>query len=375
MEEVRATGTHHLRSLLLAAIAAGGAALFFALAYSGANLLLPPSPQGGLWSLCSWDCGWYKSVVENGYHTIPDANNGRMVANYGFFPGFPLSVGLLMRATGFSFVAAGVALNAFYSLLFCWIALRHYRELELSDEWQTMVFLAAFLLSPWSLYNHVPYSEMLFNLSALGTFVYWRRGNYAAAAAFGVVLTGTRLSGIILPLVLLAELLIRERGQVIGILLRPDGRFRALAIMPLGLAAFLVFLFLHIGDPLAYFHIQQTGWGQGLRNPLAILVNGVGVGPRNLYAVIAYFVASAVILAGLVIRRIPFPLASFAWLVPSVSLASMLAGQARYALALFPLYLIVPALPRTLQLLLIPALALGQAALVYYWIQLSPMLV
>jgi hypothetical protein len=237
------------------------------------------------------------------------------------------------------------------------------------------VFLAAFLLSPWSLYNHVPYTEMLFNLTVLGAFIFWRRGNYVAAAVFGVVLTATRPTGILLPLVLSIELCYRERHRFIDLLGRPDGRLRALAVMPLGLAAHIVFLYFHIGDPLAYSHVQEIGWGVSLGNPLAVLVAASVAGLKSQYGAAAFLLASAALLTGVLLRRIPYSLAAVAWLAACVPLAAMITSQPRYALALFPIYLVVPAAPRVVRFALIAMLALGQAVIVYFWLQKSTALI
>jgi hypothetical protein len=361
------------RTFLLAGIVGSISALLFGLAYLSANALLPPPPEGWRWSLCVGDCGWYKTIADHGYDAMPDPQ--LKVANYGFFPAFPLAVSLLMHVSGLTFVTAGIVLNGILSLAFCWLGLNYRHELQLRNEAEAVTFLFAFLLSPWSLYNHIPYTEMMFNVSVLGTFVFWRSRNYVAAAVFGIVLTATRASGIILPLVLLVELLYRERRRVIDIILRPDARFRTVAVMPFGLIAFVVFLYLHVGDPLAYVHIQEIGWAQGFRNPAAVLWAGVFVGVNSLYGVVAFVAASVLLFVGILLRRIPVSLASFAWLVPCLSAASMMSGQARYALALFPIYLLVPAVPRATQLLIISILAFCQIILVYYWLQISGMLI
>jgi hypothetical protein len=359
------------RQLLLAAIIAGLSTVCFAAFYLVASALLPSAPEG-LDSLCIWDCGWYHSVAVSGYDRLPLPQT--MSANLGFFPAFPIGVWLLMKLTGLPFVASGLILNALLSWLFCWIALKYKSELNLKDEVETTVFLAAFLLSPWSLYNHVPYTEMLFNVTVLGAFVFWRSGNYTAAAAFGAVLTATRPTGIFLPLVLSIELCYRERHRFIDLVGRPDGRLRALAVMPLGLAAHMVFLYFHVGDPLAYSHVQEVGWGWSLENPLAVLVAASVVGLKGQYGAAAFLLASAALLTGVLLRRIPHSLAAFAWLAPCVPLTAFVLSQPRYALALFPIYLVVPAAPRVVRFVLIAMLALGQAVIVYFWLLKSTVL-
>jgi hypothetical protein len=361
------------RPLLLAAMLAGASTLCFAVFYLAANALLPSPPEGWRWPLCVWDCGWYSSIAEHGYDRVADPRE--LVANYGFFPLFPLGARALMKATGLSFVPAGLVLNALLSWLFCWLALKYPGELNLRGDAETSCFLAAFLFSPWSLYNHVPYTEMMFNVAALGTFVFWRRGELVAAAMFGVALTATRLTGVLLPMVLLIELGWRERHRLVELVLRPDARLRALAIMPLGLAAFFTFLYFRVGDPLAYFHIQEFGWGAKAGNPISVLLAAIVVSPDSQYGAAAFLLASAALLAGVLLRRIPNSLAAFGWLTPLTGLTAFIVSQPRHALALFPLYLVVPMAPRVIRFAVIAVLALGQAIFVYYWLQKSTALV
>jgi hypothetical protein len=290
---------------------------------------------------------------------------------FGFFPGFPVAASVFMDLTGLPFSIGGLVLNAGFSLLFSWLALRYRNELGLKNERDAFTFLAAFLLSPWSLYNRVPYSEMLFNLGSLATFIAWRRENYPIAAISGSIVTATRFSGVLLPMALLLELLIRDRDGAFKLLARPDGRLRALAIMPFGLVAFMLLLYFQTGDPLAYVHAEQAGWNQGFRNPFATLWGGLWAGPSTRYSVIAFTVASIALFWAAHVHRIPPALALFAWLAPAVAVTSTLVAQPRFSLALFPIYLMAPAAPRGVKIALIASLATGQAGFLFFWLQAS----
>lgn len=342
---------------------AAGSTLFFLLAWA----VLTAALQRAHPSICVWDCVRYGDIAADGYPRGPDLDQ---YANFGFFPGFPLSVALAMRATGLDFALAGVLLNAIYSLAFAWVASAAWRELQLGDEAAAVPFVAAFLLSPFGLYNHVPYSEMLFNLSALITFVAWKRENYLAAAVAGVVLTATRLTGVFLPVVLMTGLIVAEHERIGAILLRPDARFRALAVMPLGAVAFILFLAVHVGDPLAYLRVQYLAWGQALRNPLDLLLSVLsgGAGWSTPAGLAAFAAAAALLAVGAYRKLVPRELASFAILAPALSLMSTTLGQQRYALALFPVYLLVARLPQGLQIIVLAVFAVGQAVFLSYWL-------
>lgn len=348
--------------------AAGSALALFYVAVVATLALLPEPAALGLQALCQWDCQWYGSIALEGYVIEPKVSS--LQANYGFFPGYPAAVWLVMQVTQLRFTEAGLLLNAAYLVAFSWLVLTSQRELFLRTERDALVFLAAFALAPWAIYSRVPYTEMQFNLALLATFVAWRREQYAAAAVFGIILTATRVTGVFLPLVLVAELLIREQWRITNLLLAPDGRFRALAIMPLGGIAFLVYLGFHVGDPLANVHVQAVGWEHDANNPLAVLLGGILSGSlRPQLGVAAFFASTTALVAGLMLRRIPMPLGMMALIIGGTALSSGLAGLWRYALGVFPMYLIVPALPRRLQYPLLVLMAIGQCVLIYFWPQ------
>src|SRR4051812_29231135 len=64
--------------------------------------------QGSDWGkayhqLCQWDCGWYSSIVKNGYRsTIPPVKQDPEQANVAYFPGYPILARTLHLGAGFS---------------------------------------------------------------------------------------------------------------------------------------------------------------------------------------------------------------------------------------------------------------------------------
>jgi hypothetical protein len=158
-------------------------------------------------------------------------------------------------------------------------------------------------------------------------------------------------------------------AAILDLLRTLDPRLRALAIMPLGLVAFLAYLFVLLGDPLAYFHVQTIGWVHGLRNPVENIWASLHDGLANRYNTVAFLIGSILLLVGVRLARIPAMLAVFAWLVAFMTMSSEPSGSARYILALFPLYLLVPALPRSKRLVLITGLAAGLAIFIYFWMK------
>lgn len=362
-----------MRLALLPRVALIGAAaiLVFAIGLTLTFALRPDLLSDGYEVLCRWDCNWYRLIALNGYVAVPRLDS--LQSNVAFFPAFPLVVRGVMLMTGLDFTAAALLLNTVYLMLFCLLVLSSREQLLLRSDYDAAVFLLAFVLAPWSIYNRVPYTEMQFNLAMLATFVAWRREHYVAAALCGIALSATRVTGVFLPMALLVELLVRERWRILELLKKPNARFRALALMPLGGVAFYVYLGLHVGDPLANIRVQSIGWGHAIRNPVETLVGIVrGMTSEGLSSAFAFSVVAVGLTIGALRKNVPAPLAIMGLAIVSSSILSGPHGMARYALAVFPVYLLVPALPRTWQWLLIGGLALLQLVFTYFWAIRSP---
>jgi hypothetical protein len=337
----------------------------FAGTFAVVSALLPQLAPTGLGNLCQWDCGWYQEIAEEGYRVEPAA--GSLMASYAFYPAFPLLARLVMLVTGLGFVHAALLMNLVMSGAFAWLALAGREELMLRDDRDAAIFVLAFMVSPWSLYNHVPYTEMTFNLAMLATFLAWRRGHFVAAALCGVVLTATRVTGVLLPIALLIELLLQERWRILNLLKAPDGRFRALAIMPLGALGFYLYLGVHVGDPLAAFH-AQLGWAQAVRNPLELFIGGLRAGePQPIAAGLALVVVTVSLAIGLRLGRIPLALGAMGLLTAVAVGFTGFMPSPRYTLAIFPVFLLVPILPRKVQWLLIAVFVAWLCVYLHLW--------
>ena len=355
----------------LASMISLGSVLLFLGVYALVASQLALTPDGHWPSFCKWDCAWYGSIAETGYNAAPRPDRS---ANYGFFPALPIAAAVIMKLSGLAFASAGVIANGLAIFIFSFLVLLNHKSLNLVNTREVLVFLVSFLVSPWSLYDHIPYSEMIFNMAAMGTFVCWRREQYLLAAIFGIVLTATRVTGTFLPIFLCLETLYAERYRLVDFVLSLDRRIFSIAAMPLGLLSFLTYLYFHTGDFFAYFHIQESAWNHAFRNPFGILEAAMAGNGRAIYGLLAYFTVMPALAAGMIWRRIPVVLGAFAMACMTLPVLSMIDGQARYALAIFPVYLLAPSLPRILQYALAAALLAGQFVIIYFWLLESPLL-
>ena len=106
----------------------------------------------------------------------------------------------------------------------------------------------------------------------------------------------------------------------------------------------------------------------GSRNPADMIAAAFQGNGRAIDGSLAFVLASTGLLAGLLLGRIPPVLTGFALCAMILPILSKIEAQARYALALFPLYLLVPALSNRWRLAVFAAFVVGQFVIVYYWL-------
>ena len=230
-------------------------------------------PFGGVWPaqnlldlvfspLAAWDAKHYLAIAYDGYVE----NNAGLTPQeyrYAFFPLYPGLVGLL---SGFG-ASAGATLLAAYAVslgsFFAALALLHRLvTIEIGECFSgpTLLLLSFF---PTAFFFGIPYSESLFLLLAVATFLAARTGHWAAVGVILALASATRVPGLLLvvPAALLylygpradreAE---RGEGPLPRYRIRPD--FAWLLLAPLGLLAFSLYLHLAVGDWLAWNDAQ-----------------------------------------------------------------------------------------------------------------------
>jgi Mannosyltransferase (PIG-V) len=223
-----------------------------------------------------FDSAWLLEIAEHGY---------AIDARTAFFPLYPMLVAALALVTG-STLVAGIAVSVVCSLaalylLHRFVALDHGTEVARTTVWIVACFPIALCLS-------AVYTEGLFLLLSVGSLYAARLGNWPAACACAALAAGTRSAGILLVVPLLVVMLYGPRADRAATLPAPTAasvfaswrpRYRPgrealwLGLVPLGLFAYVVFLGLTTGDPLAPFTAQGE-WAR-MFAPLAGIALGV----------------------------------------------------------------------------------------------------
>lgn len=289
-----------------------------------------------------WDTGFYISIAEEGYK-----HEGVRFPSTAFWPLLPL----LMRAVGAltGDVAVAGVLVANLALLGAMMLLYRLADEEWGDEvatrsvWYMLIYPAAF-------FGSAIYTESLFLLCAVGSLYMARRGYWESAGLLGAAGALTRLVGIIMAPVLLAEWWRQRRSGE----RRPHpAAALAAGLVPLGTAAYMLYLHLQFGDPLAFI-TASAAWERQPQSPLelvgSLLAPPEGGWPAallagrfwldgwlDLCAVVLFLGLGAVLLRE---RRWPEGLlVTLGVLMPLSS--GLLMSQRRYMWALFPAFILL----------------------------------
>jgi Mannosyltransferase (PIG-V) len=225
--------------------------------------------QGRLVYDCKWDCGWYGSIADHGYQYVPEAHSGGDAANWAFFPLFPMSAAVvehLLRLDPLSATVLASRLELFGAIFAFLLWLRPY-----FDNNNERYFAGALVaLNPYVIYAHAGYSEPLYFMLACLGFWALDRHKWILAGLFGAGLSANRLVGLLFSLVYLIVAL-RDVGWRGIIKDRSLRILTGLLLCPLGLVLFSLYLYHHVGDALAFAHIQ-VAWGRATTNPVIVLL-------------------------------------------------------------------------------------------------------
>ena len=330
------------------------------------NLLVSP--------LARWDSWWYLTIAQHGY-------GHHLLMPTAFFPLYPLLIrglGLITRSdliagAIISMVSFAVALVLLYRLALL--------ELGRASTARLSVMLVAFY--PVAFYFSAVYSESLFLALSVGALFEARMGKWAAAGMLGALAAAERNSGIVLVVPLVLLFLYGPRAD------RPPDpaaapaagwrwllpRYRIepqvawIALVPVGLLAYLGFLALWVGDGLAPFHAEAL-WFHHFDGPLGGVLDGAvaawdglrqlihgsrvpvyftdaggdpfTVAGQNLM-LFAFLVAGALACVG-TLRRLPIAYGAYAVVALALPLSSPITpqpldGLPRYEIVLFPLFM------------------------------------
>lgn len=195
------------------------------------------------------DASWYASIVRNGYEQR--AFDTRRQSNWAFFPLHPL-IWKAATSTGLGLASAGVLLAHLWLLIALFQTHRWVQLLYDNDTADRVVLCVA--LFPTAYFFSLPWTESLFLALSASSLLALTRARFNRATAFNLLASATRPTGILLSALMWWE---GRAGRRL-----PPARIWCLAFIGvMGLAAFMVLLYIRTGNPLAFSDIQAA-WGR-----------------------------------------------------------------------------------------------------------------
>lgn len=247
-----------------------------ALRYLGYASVVPDASPGMFAEhMCQWDCQWYVKLAEQGYDPFPVPSMIN-AGNWAFFPLYPLLVAGLRAVTGLATIQAATILSVVFSLATARLAWP-----LLNKNLRAYTLFSAYVLAgPFSIWFTTFYTEVLFLFLTIAVFVALRSRNFVLAGLLAALLSATRIVGCFIVFAIVIEIwrAHREAGGtwrdfVPATLRRPD-LILAVLVAPLGLFAYILYLHLHIGDGIAFSHVQRA-WARPTGLPPVFVLNAL----------------------------------------------------------------------------------------------------
>jgi hypothetical protein len=266
-------------------------------------------------AMCKWDCKWYITIITDGYDDVVRTTGPKVwrgLANWAFFPLYPYIVKFVVAITSLSPVMAGILLNQ----LFIFLALLvFYKYLRLFVDDNISVYFASL------------YTEALFLLLSLSGFYFMRINRPVLSAICGGLLSATRPVGIMFSLSYFLHYLSRRKLSL-KILI-------CCVLTTLGLLLYMLYLQVHVGDYLAFQHIQKK-WGRHGFDTKHIF-HQLWIMLRDVHNSILFIFSVAISIYLFAKKYYEEALFNLLCILPGVATGSMM-SEARFCGTLFTLY-------------------------------------
>jgi hypothetical protein len=302
-----------------------------------------------------WDVGIFVDLAHSGYaHRPPNKDNLSA-----FFPLWPFFMhilgGIFSNSSIFLFFTGFILANVcfyFGLVLLYYLVQTQFGPMVARD---TLFFLA---MGPYALFFFIGYSESLFLLVCLAMFFFLYRGHsldWWLAGLCGFLAAITRPTGIVLTAPFLVTLVQRFWPYRTSLHVHWRLLLNAtlpLLLIPLGLLLYMIYLYIVMGDPLAFSHWEAATWGRhltlpwmGITNDLHYLFSLTNNFTDNLMDLLFTLIPLIALLISW--RRLPLHYNLFSLVTMLFSLSNPrddfprpLSSSPRFMLVIFPVFLI-----------------------------------
>lgn len=327
-----------------------------------------------------FDSNWYVGIAENGYYYVPGQQSP-----IAFFPVFPMLVRAAALVVGDTQLA-GYLVASLAGLLATVLAARW--AWDRLPARSAMLGVAVLLTYPYAFFLHGPaYSDGTYLALAVSAFLLLERRHYLLAGIVGAAAVASRPFGIAVAVGLVVRVLDQlatQPGRPVHLrdlmaavrLVRP--RHLGVLIAPLGLVAWMTWLWVEFGNPLAFVETQSSpGWNQGVGPHTWFKIPYFGAIWHGEWAIVLNLTVQAlsclavVLLLPRVQRRFGWGYLAYTAIVIAIPIIGTkdFMGAGRYALAAFPALLVsgdwLAQRPRWLQIATVTVLALTLVTLAW----------
>ena len=284
------------------------------------------------YSLCQWDCGWYLSIINDGYDKVPHGYPEGNVANWPFFPLFPILVSGLKLILPINSINTALLLNN--GLFFALVIILYQYVKPLIGEDRAFKGVAAFCFIPFTIYLSIPYSESLYLTLLFLGLTYINKQKYLMAVICGMLLSVTRNGGVFFVIIFITHyisMLLCKIDDKELVIKKVINLVLAVLAFPVLFELYCLYLYFITGDALAFVHIQR-GYGRIVgRSPIETIISIYqSPDPYTIYCLVALF--AGVLSSIWLIKRKMFGMGLFSLFPLVLTLyTGNLSGMSRYS--------------------------------------------
>jgi hypothetical protein len=286
-----------------------------------------------------WDAVHYLDISRRGYYGTDMA----------FFPLYPSLIHVVGAFIGSDLIAGLLISNIalFFGLLFFYKLVEHQYTRAVAH--RAIFYISIF---PTAVFFSAVYTESLFFALTVASFYYIREHKWLTAGIVGAFAALTRVEGVLLLVPYAIELFSAAHEAGFANYLRSPRRLLRIGLgalaTPLGLGAYMTWLWILHGDPLYFSHVQSH-WDRHLAPPWVAFVHAYHVIAHADSAItisnesleLAFTFLMIVVLA-FGFRRLRPSFTAFMALSILVPMStSSLMSMPRFALVLFPMFVIL----------------------------------
>ncbi len=221
-----------------------------------------------------WDVEWYEGIAKYGYNP---KNPEVSPLNVAFMPGYPLTVGLLMRLVGTNdFFWTATILSNILSIFAIYFIFKYFKSrVKNANE-----FLLVFFSTAGTFYLSIPYVESLY-LFLLGLiFLLTQHKRYLLASFIAGLALATRIQALAFILIPAVDYIIVNKKSFSQLSLAKYIMLFAMGtLFSIPLLSFMYYTHVHYNDPLAFLNGQEY-WNNPTPFPLKS-ITGLFLYPKS----------------------------------------------------------------------------------------------